>query len=178
MADVGCCWVYSPQSPGAPTTGLGAEGPFIDLPPRHTCTGWHLSVRLSTWWIRYLFRLRNQSDMHRVPVLRVPPNATSRFGHHLPAVLPEPGWGGTVPPLPQVPDRLEVEQRVSEAKVVRVGCAAALLLGFGLAAGCTAGRGVRTELGMAQPGEALGAVGELMTARDRERLATIAAERE
>jgi len=31
---------------------------------------------------------------------------------------------------------------------------------------------------MAQPGEALGAVGELMTARDRERLATIAAERE
>src|SRR5206468_12670916 len=56
-------------------------------------------------------------------------------------------------------------------------CVAAFLLGLGVAAGCSTSRAVRTELGMAQPGEAVGAVGGLMSARDREQLVTIAAER-
>ena len=56
-------------------------------------------------------------------------------------------------------------------------CVAAFLLGLGVAAGCSTSRAVRTELGMARPGEAVGAVGGLMSARDREQLATIAAER-
>ena len=100
MADVGCCWVYSPQWPGASTTGLGAEGPFIDLPPWRSCTG-HLSVRLNTWWIRYLSSLRKRSDMHRVPVLPMRRLATSGSGHHLPALLQQQAWWA--PKLPSLP---------------------------------------------------------------------------